>query len=361
MIILNNVLNVTYDDFEKTLKTGAFTMSTIGHERLENKIAITGADEMLLPAGGRIAQAIPWQQRGILRRLNVPLVVWLLLCLIWGSTWLFIKLGLQDLPPFTFAGIRFIIAALILAVVVLWRRRPLPRGRNEWSLIVITGVLSFSINYGVVFWSETRISSGLAAILQTIIPVFGLVIAHYYLPEERITVLKLCGVLLGIAGVALIFSNQMTHEGPAALWGSVAIVVGAFSVAYASVLVKARGGRIDSATLVLGQMICGLIPLLIIGITTEGNPFKLRWTWLALISLFYLALVGSVIAFLLYYWLVKNIKVTNTMLIPLATPMIAVVLGMIVLGESLTWRIAVGGLVMMSGIGLIVTRRLKHG
>lgn len=336
-------------------------MSTISRESLENKIAVAGADEILLPAEGRIVPTIPWQQRGVLRRLNVPLLVWLLLCLIWGSTWLFIKLGLQDLPPFTFAGVRFVIAALILGAVVALRRRPLPHGRAEWGLIVVTGLLSFTINYGVVFWGETRISSGLAAILQTITPVFGLVIAHYYLPEERITWLKLGGVMLGIAGVALIFSNQMTHEGPAALWGSVAIVIGAFSVAYASVLVKARGGRIDSATLALGQMVCGMIPLLLIGITTEGNPFKIRWTPLALLSLGYLALVGSAIAFLLYYWLVRNTKVTNTMLIPLVTPLIAVVLGMLVLDESLTWRVAIGGAIIMSGISLIVTRRMKHG
>jgi drug/metabolite transporter (DMT)-like permease len=216
------------------------------------------------------------------------------------------------------------------------------------------------MNYGLLFWGEQRTSSGLAAILQTMIPVFGLVIAHYHLPEERITWMKLCGVLMGIAGVALIFSNQMTHEGPAALWGSVAIVVGAFGAAYANVLVKRSGGQIDLATLVLGQMICGLIPLLIVGVMTEGNPFKLRWTPLALVSLLYLALVGSSIAFLLYYWLVRHIKVTNTMLIPLVTPFIAVVLGMLVLDESLTWRVAIGGAVIMAGIGLIVMRRIRH-
>jgi drug/metabolite transporter (DMT)-like permease len=274
---------------------------------------------------------------------------------------MFIKLGLQDLPPFTFAGVRFVIAALILTVVVAWRRRPLPRTFGQWGLIAVTGLLSFTLNYGLVFWGEQRTSSGLAAILQTMIPVFGLLIAHYYLPEERITVPKLCGVLLGIAGVALIFSNEMTHEGPAALWGSVAIVVGAFGAAYANVLLKARGGGIDLATLALGQMVCGLIPLLIVGITTEANPFKLQWTPLALVSLSYLALVGSAIAFLLYYWLVRHIKVTNTMLIPLVTPLIAVSLGMLVLHESLTWRIVVGGAGIMSGIGLIVTRRMKHG
>lgn len=334
-------------------------MSSISRKSVD-EIASVGAEEvLLLPVESVPKPAATWR-RGVLRRLNLPLLIWLLLCVIWGSTWMFIKLGLEDLPPFTFAGIRFVIASLILAAVVAVRRKPLPRGRDQWGLIAFTGLLSFTINYGTVFWGETRISSGLAAILQTLIPVFGFVIAHYYLPEERLTVLKLCGVVLGIAGVALIFSNQMTTEGPSALWGSVAIVAGALSVAYANVLVKARGGRIDSATLTLGQMICGMIPLLIIGITTEGNPFKLRWTWMALLSLGYLALVGTVIAFLLYYWLVRNIKVTNTMLIPLVTPFIAVVLGMLVLDESLTWRIIAGGAVIMAGIGLIVTRRMRH-
>ncbi|HEY0384956.1 MAG TPA: EamA family transporter [Pyrinomonadaceae bacterium] len=336
-------------------------MSTISRECLEEK-SIASAEEIQAHAAGvGIKPASFSRQKAALRRLNIPLLVWLVLCLIWGSTWMFIKLGLQDLPPFTFAGVRFIIAALILSVVVILRRRPLPQTRAEWWLIVVTGLLSFSINYGTVFWGEQRISSGLAAILQSIIPVFGLVIAHYHLPEERLTMMKLFGVLLGIAGVVLIFSNQMTTEGPAALWGSVAIVMGAFAVAYANVLVKARGAKIDSATLALGQMLCGLIPLLIMGIVTEGNPFKLKWTPLALLSLGYLALVGSAVAFLLYYWLVRNIKVTNTMLIPLVTPLVAVLLGMLVLHESLTWRIAAGGAGIMAGIGLIVSRRIKHG
>lgn len=313
-----------------------------------------------MPEQGVGVELVPSRSgaRGRLRR-HLPVLVWLLLCLIWGSTWLFIKLGLQDLPPLTFAGIRFAIASLILGVVVVWRRRPLPRKRAEWSLIAVTGLMAFTINYGLLFWGEQRTSSGLAAILQTIIPVFGLIIAHYYLPEEPLTLPKLFGVLLGIAGVVLIFSNQMSTEGPSALWGSVAIVVGALGVAYANVLVKARGARIDSATLALGQMICGMIPLLLVGMATEGDPLKLRWTPLALISLGYLALVGSAIAFLLYYWLVRSIKVTNTMLIPLVTPLIAVTLGMLVLHESLTWRIVVGGAGIMSGIGLIVAKRIR--
>src|SRR4051794_1212606 len=197
-------------------------------------------------------------------------LVWLVLCGIWGSTWLFIKLGLEDLPPFTFAGIRFVIAAFILSIVIVIRRRPLPRARRDWGLMTVTGLLAFALNYGLLFWGEQRTSSGLAAILQTIVPVFGLVIAHLYLPEERITLRKLGGVVLGIIGVGLIFSNQFVAEGESAFWGSVAIVVGALGVAFSNVLVKARARHLDSAVLAAGQMVFGLVPLLLIGTLAEG-------------------------------------------------------------------------------------------
>ena len=111
-------------------------------------------------------------------------LVWLLLCLIWGSTWLFIKLGLDDLPPFTFAGIRFVIASAILFAIIKARRLTIPKTRADWFLLAVTGVLSFSLNYGLLFWGEQYISSGLAALLQATIPAFGLVFAHLYLPAN---------------------------------------------------------------------------------------------------------------------------------------------------------------------------------
>jgi drug/metabolite transporter (DMT)-like permease len=291
--------------------------------------------------------------------MSTPVFVWLLLCLIWGSTWLFIKLGLADLPPISFAGIRFVLAAAVLLVVVAVRRVPLPRARRDWLLILLTGLLSFAINYGTVFWGEQRISSGLAAILQTSIPIFGLVIAHYHLPAEQITWAKLGGVLLGMAGVALIFADQLHGEGPAALAGSAAIIVGAFCAAYSNVLVKARGGHLDPAVLAAGQMLCGLVPLLVVGRWLEGSPFTFRWTRVAFISLIYLTLVGSCAAFLLYYWLVRHMDVTTTMLISLVTPVIAVLLGLWWLDEHISWRIVAGGLAIMAGIGLNVRRRAK--
>jgi drug/metabolite transporter (DMT)-like permease len=286
-------------------------------------------------------------------------LVWLLLCCIWGSTWLFIKLGLNDLPPLTFAGIRFVIAALILFSLIAVRRVPLPRKRRDLMLLALTGVLSFSLNYGLVFWGEQYISSGLAALLQSMLPAFGLIIAHYYLPRERMTLPRMLGVLLGVLGVGVIFSNQLQVSGPRALWGSAALVVSAFCAAYANVLVKTYGVNLQPSVLAAGQMVFGLIPLLLIGIPLEGNPLKFRWTPIALISLLYLAIVGTVIAFLLYYWLMHNMDVTKTMLIALVTPVVAVVLGMLILKEELHWRTLVGGAMIMSGIGLIVVRKSR--
>lgn len=277
-------------------------------------------------------------------------IAWLILCAIWGSTWLFIKLGLEDLPPISFAGMRFLLAFAILLAIVAARRLKVPCARPDLVLIATTGVLAFTLNYGLLFWGEQHISSGLAALLQATIPAFGLVFAHLHLPGERSTMAKAAGVLVGLIGVAVIFSNELRVGGPMALWGSAAIVVGAACAAYSSVLVKARGREIDPAMLAAGQMLCGLAPLMVAGLAFEGSPVRFHWTRLAVLSLIYLTIVGSVVAFLLYYWLVRNMDVTKTMLISLVTPFVAVLLGMIVLGERLTWRTLAGGALIISGI-----------
>jgi len=286
-----------------------------------------------------------------------PRIVWLLLCCIWGSTWLFIKIGLADLPPFTFAGIRFVIAALILVALAAMRGAPWPRTRKAWSLIAIVGLLQFTLNYGLVFWGEQHIPSGLAAVLQAMFPAFGMVIAHFYLPQERLTIAKVAGVLLGIFGVAVVFSDQLSIGGTMALLGSIALVLSAFFGSYGNVLVKTYGSEVDPMVLAAGQMIFGLVPLLAIGIITEGNPLKLHWTTWAVISLMYLVIVGSVIAFALYYWLLRNMQVTKTMLIALVTPVAAVLLGMVVLHEEFNWRLLAGGACIIAGLALIVVRQ----
>src|SRR5436305_9785083 len=222
-------------------------------------------------------------------------VVWLILCGIWGSTWLFIKLGLANLPPLTFAGIRFLLASIILSALILARGVRWPRKRNEWIVIAVVGLLQFSLNYGLVFWGEQRISSGLAAVLQSTFPAFGLVIAHFYLPDERMSAKKILGVSMGFVGVTIVFSHQLSIAGQSALLGCIALVMSALCGSYGNVLVKAYGTQIDPFVLAAGQMVCGFPPLLAVGIATEGNPFRFHWTPTAILALTYLVIVGSVI------------------------------------------------------------------
>ena len=294
-----------------------------------------------------------------MRVINRKMLVWTALCLIWGSTWMFIKIGVSVIPPITFAGIRFLIATIVLTSLIYIRKLPLPRARAEWTLLLTTGILSFTLNYGLLFWGEARTTSGLAAILQTIIPVFGLLLAHYALPNEQMTWAKVSGVLLGIAGVVIIFVTQLHGEGPAAFAGSVAIVVGAFCVAWSNVIIKARGTHMHPAVLAAGQMGFGFIPLLLTGWAIEGNPFALHWTGAAVLSLFYLALIGSCCAFLLFYWLLRRVEVTKTMLISLVTPAIAVLLGLWWLQEQITRYMVVGALCIMAGILLTIRSRRR--
>jgi drug/metabolite transporter (DMT)-like permease len=289
------------------------------------------------------------------RRLAV--IVWLSLCGIWGSTWLGIKLGLRDLPPLTFAGIRFAVAALLLGALVSLRRRPVSRlSREDWGVLAYTGFLSITVNYALVFWGEQYISSGLAALLSATVPLFGLPIAHWYLDAEPMTWRKVAGAMLGLFGVAIVFSGELGLGGPRSFWASVGVIGAALATAHAGVLIKHRITHIDPAVLAGVQMAGGCIPLLIVGIALEGNPLEFRWTSLALASLAYLTVVGSVIAFMMYYWLIRHTPVSGVLMIPLVTPLIAVLFGVLFGGETIGWSTALGGSAIIAGVALAVLR-----
>jgi drug/metabolite transporter (DMT)-like permease len=287
------------------------------------------------------------------------IIVWLILCLIWGSTWIFIKIGLADLPPISFASARFVLSAAVVLAIILVQKIPLPRSTSEWRLLALTGFLQFALNYSSVFWAEQYITSGLAAVLQATITLFGLVLAWIFLPAERITRQKIIAVVLGILGVAVIFIDQLKVENWMAFLGCVAIVFGSYCAAQASILVKAKAGGIHPASLLFGQMACGLPFILTYSFSVEGNPATFQWSFVAVGSVLYLSLVGTIAAFWLYYWLLSRIESTKAMMISLVTPLLAVVIGAVTVGETLPPQTFAGGLMIIGSIGLIVFRRSK--
>jgi drug/metabolite transporter (DMT)-like permease len=209
----------------------------------------------------------------------------------------------------------------------------------------------------MVFWSEQYITSGLAAVLQSMITVFGLVLAWIFLPSERITPVKIFAVFLGIIGVGVIFYDQLKVQNFMAFAGCVAVVVGSYAAAQASILIKAKGGMVHPASLVFGQMMCGLPAIIIYSLIAEGNPLTFHWSWKAVICVLYLTIFGTIAAFWLYYWLLSRIESTKAMMISLVTPLLAVIIGWVVLGETLPPQTGFGGVLIIAGIWLIAMRR----
>jgi drug/metabolite transporter (DMT)-like permease len=285
------------------------------------------------------------------------LMVWVGVCLIWSTVWLFIKIGLADLPPVSFAALRLLLAISVLAPILAVRRVALPRRPRDLALVAATGFLLLGMNYGLLYWGAQFIPSGLTAVLQSTQPAFGLLFAHRLLKDERVTWPKLAALALGMGGVALISSEQLSVAGWDALWGCAAVTAAALFVGLAYVLVKAYGSHLNPSALMAGQMVAGMLPLLAYGLAVEGSPFEFRWTTRAVLSLVYLTAAGSLAAFWLNYWLLRRMDATKVLLMAIVEPLLAVLLGALVLGETLTARTLAGGACILFSVALVLTRR----
>lgn len=283
-------------------------------------------------------------------------IAWLTLCVVWSSTWLAIKLGLRDLPPISFVAIRFVIAIAVLVAVSVGRTRLLPLCGADYATLAFTGVIMFAINYTLLFWGELHVSSGLAAVLQATIPIFGIVFAHWMLPNEPLRLQKLSGAIIALGGVAIICARLLDFNGLLAFWGGLGIVFGAASAAFSNVLLKARAIQLAPAMLAAWQMIFGTVPLLLLGFVVDGNPVRFHWTPMSIFCLLYLAVIGSALTFLLLYWLLPRMSVTNLQTISLITPPGAVMLGWLLGHEAFPVWSLLGAAFVLAGVWMIFRR-----
>jgi drug/metabolite transporter (DMT)-like permease len=280
-----------------------------------------------------------------------------LLCFIWGSTWLAIKIGYGGLGPFTVAALRFAIASAVLSAIVPIVGARWPRGRAEWTLVAVVGVLLFGGDYGLIYWAEQYIDSGLTAILFGTFPLVTMLCAHVYVPGEQLTPRKAAGAALAFAGVVALFGDRLNVN--ASALGPMAAVIGAVvCAAISNVATKRHGGGLHSAPLNATTTIVGAICLAAMAVLT-GEHLRLPPDAHAWAAVIYLALVGSVLAFLIYFSLLKTWASTTVSFFAVFTPIIAVVLGTIFLGERLSlWSVA-GSALILTGvtITLVSARR----
>ena len=276
-------------------------------------------------------------------------------CLIWGSTWLAIKFGLEGVPPFLGAGLRFTLAAAILWALVFFAGlspRLTPRGRRA---ALIAGILGFGIGYSLVYWAETRVATGLVAVLCAVAPLITALLTAFVARTETLTPRKSAGIVTGIAGVVVLFWPK-DGVASADTLGLLAAFVSSVGAAGNLVAQSLWSKKDDARVLNAWSMSLGAALLLGLSFAFERGAV-VTWTPANVGAIFYLAILGSVVAFLSYYKLIHALPATQVSMITLIFPVVAILLGWVVLGERLTANAGVGIALIMGGVGMALVRR----
>jgi drug/metabolite transporter (DMT)-like permease len=282
-------------------------------------------------------------------------------CALWGSTWLVVKIGLQDLGPLLFAGARMTLAGVLLAPLALRPGAPrLPA--SAWRLAAGVGLLQIAIPYGLNFAGQQWIPSSLAAVLFATFPVWIAVLAAALLPGEPLTPVRLLAAALGVTGVAVLQARALSGLSLSSrlALGSSLVVLSAAVAALANVLLRRSSTDLSPLQLTFAQtVISGPLLLLASGVFEAGRPVALSLRAAGAVG--YLAVFGTCLTYLGLYWLLPRVSIAAIGAIPLFDTAIAVMLGATVLGEPLTWNLAAGCLlVLLAGAlanGLLPPRR----
>lgn len=283
------------------------------------------------------------------------------MCLIWGSTWLAIKIGLDGVPPFLGAGLRFVIAASLVGGVLALRRRPLRVTRDDVISICSQGVLVFWLNYAAVYWAEMRISSGLTAVLFSTMPLTTMLLSRFWTRSETLGGRTLVGIAVGMAGTLLLFWPD-DRLGVSQIPGMLAALFASTCSSVALVVLKRHGAKTDPFVLNAFGMGIGAVCLLTMSAAFERSA-AVTWSAGNVGALVYLAVFGSVVAFSLYYWLIKRLDATVVSLSTLVTPIIALILGRAFLGEIITPLALAGIATILAGVAVAIApaRRVGRG
>ncbi len=277
---------------------------------------------------------------------------YILICLIWGTTWLAIKVSIFTLPPFFSAGIRFAIASLLIVAILKFRGYKYRFDMRETIFLLLVGLGSFSIPYGLVYWAEGRITSGLTAVTFAVMPFFAAILSRYFLRDERFTFWKVFGILLGFSGLVVIFGRDLRIGSFGAVAGILAVVLSAFLNAGVAVAVKKHGYHIDPVFINLIPMSLGAVTLLATSFFIEDWG-ALTFNLSNVFAIAYLAVFGSVLAFVVYFYLLKHISVVLLSMTSFITPILAIAAGVLVLGEKFPPGTMAGSAMILIGVLLM--------
>lgn len=275
---------------------------------------------------------------------------------IWGTTWAAIRINLEGFPPLTGLALRFGIAGLLLTASAGWFGVRLRPDRREAAMWAVQTVLTFGTSYGLIYWAEQWVPSGLMAVLFSTFPLWTLVGALVLLPGERVGLLGWLGALIGFGGIAVIFSDDLgALASPEVRWAATIGLLAPLTSAFGNLMVKRWGKGIHPLSLTAPPMFFTGLLIGTIAVITESDQ-QILPAAAPILAMLYLAVFGSAVTFTIYFWMLARVTVTALSLITFAIPVVAVVVGTLALDEPLTTRMVAGSALVIVGVGCALKR-----
>jgi drug/metabolite transporter (DMT)-like permease len=282
---------------------------------------------------------------------RVDWLVFIALGVMWGSSYLFIKVGVESITPLTLVALRLGVGALFLGAILRLSRAPLPRQPRTWLNLTVMAVLNIVLPFSLITWAELEVPSSLAAILTAAAPLFTVIIAASTLRDEPITLQRVSGLMMGFAGVVVL-------TGPAALapGGSLvavgALVLAAASYAGAAVYARRTVTSLPPAVPAFMQVAIAFVISSVLAVVLE-SPAQLAYGPRAIVVVLWLGLLGSGLAYLAYFRLIRSWGATRTTAVAYLLPVVGIILGVLVAGETFDLRIVAGTLLIFGGVTLV--------
>lgn len=289
----------------------------------------------------------------------LPVKEWgafVLLGLIWGSSFLWIKIGVGEIGPATLSAIRLLLGLIGLLIVARVTRQPFRHLRANLPLYVFMGFFNTALPFVLIPWAETRIDSALAAILNATVPLFAIIIAHFWLADEKLSLTRVAGLIVGFLGVVALVSREVGPQGIRGnIWGQLAML-GA-SISYATTATFSRRYLRGHPPLVQATMVVLIADAFIwAAVPAIDRPWLFPHRGLTWFALAWLGFLGSCVAYLLYFHLLNAWGATRASLVTYVFPVVGLLLGIVFLDEVVDWHLLVGSALVVAGIVVVNLR-----
>ncbi|MEW6403576.1 MAG: DMT family transporter [Chloroflexota bacterium] len=277
--------------------------------------------------------------------------IFILLGAIWSSSFMWIKIAVQEIGPITLVAFRTLFGLLFGLAVILVRRAQWPRGFRSWFPLLVLGITNVAVPFFLISWGEQSIDSAVASILDATVPLFTILIAHYLLHDDKITLPKVAGLLIGFAGVVVLMSRDLAQASTGSLLGQAAVILASAFYAGSSVYVRKTTEDMPGIFRSAGPLISATAVMWLASFIFE-SPVEVPQLGITWVALLFLGILGSGVAFVMAFYLIHEIGPTRTTMVTYLFPLGGVILGVTFLNEQLTWQLIAGAVLIIASLAV---------